>query len=788
MSSKDFSKGMEAGAKPFEEKFKKQADAINRVSDKIEEGIKGVSGVVNEVIEELTSIEKKQLYDLNTQYDIKKMEDYEKELLLAGLFTLARETANENQQAFIRSVKKYLGIANPQTEVDLTGIENIENLSTQKAMFQVFSEFLFLKNEDNSFYNDYADLFDCFSIKKKDRAVLFENVIRIYKATGTQGICEKYGYVPDTGKNIFEEEAIKLTKLLIKKDIDISDSEEKKFYGQELILSANINCSGSLILDHCVLVYNGDNITGKILLDDSASFTMTNCTVVGKNNKTSIEYSYEYLIDGTGEEVIIENSLFYNCKFFANFFYETAVTIENCIVQFSKLPPATKFIKCTGESKKMINCLFENLDSKRIKSKEKYQFSSSNEYIIEGIQNISMCTFKNIPGCVSYPSSENKLLVSNCVFNGCIGLINASGAKIINCIFDESEQIMDFMLGGVEIKHCQFFECKNRLVKTMDNIEISNCDVYNYVNKDGGGGVFPEGAMHFMYMDSFHGNISKCNFDGLNFTDNSWFITCLVNKASQTHAVSVEDCVFSHCVTKSKSMEIIKCTSTVFGMFGSAKDIDVVNIDHCKGLGAINKKGEGDKAENIKKVYETSTGEPIGINANDLIAGVAGYDYMQETKNKTAEKVEKDVVIQEWTEITDNLSDAEGVWETADEHIMELGSELSESGIALQSMCIKIDDEGEMSCYFLCDCKSFVKESAKENNCSINEAWAEVVEDTEIIVIDKYKIIMPMGNAFDNIDFSPVSLHQSREKLKLVNSYDRSEFLFKKSKLEIKRD
>jgi hypothetical protein len=41
------------------------------------------------------------------------------------------------------------------------------------------------------------------------------------------------------------------------------------------------------------------------------------------------------------------------------------------------------------------------------------------------------------------------------------------------------------------------------------------------------------------------------------------------------------------------------------------------------------------------------------------MAGVSGYDYMQETKNKAYKKVEKGVAIQEWTEITDNLSDAE---------------------------------------------------------------------------------------------------------------------------------
>jgi hypothetical protein len=59
MGRKDFQKGMEEGTKPFEEKFEQQADAINRVSNKIEDGIKKIDGVVEEVIDGLSSIEKK---------------------------------------------------------------------------------------------------------------------------------------------------------------------------------------------------------------------------------------------------------------------------------------------------------------------------------------------------------------------------------------------------------------------------------------------------------------------------------------------------------------------------------------------------------------------------------------------------------------------------------------------------------------------------------------------------------------------------------------------------------
>jgi len=201
---KDFQKGMEAGAKPFEDKFKQQADAINRVSDKLEKGIEKVSGVVHEVVDGLTSIEKKRLYDLNTQFDIKNLEDHEKELLLAGLFTLAGETANENQQAYVRSVKKYLDIKNPQTDIDLSGIENLSDLNAQKAIFNVFAEFLFLSQNDFSFLDKNDDLFDLFSVKRKDRDAIITSIQSIYNAVGAQGLCEHYGFVADDGKGLLQ--------------------------------------------------------------------------------------------------------------------------------------------------------------------------------------------------------------------------------------------------------------------------------------------------------------------------------------------------------------------------------------------------------------------------------------------------------------------------------------------------------------------------------------------------------------------------------------------------------
>lgn len=138
MSKKDFRNGMEAGAKPFEEKFKRQADAIGRVADQVGEKLDDIKGIQDVILSDLSSMEKKRLYDLNTVIDISEMDQTEKEFLVSILFTLANEDnePTDNQKMFIRSVKKYLNVTSVQADVDLSYIENIENINDQKAILQ----------------------------------------------------------------------------------------------------------------------------------------------------------------------------------------------------------------------------------------------------------------------------------------------------------------------------------------------------------------------------------------------------------------------------------------------------------------------------------------------------------------------------------------------------------------------------------------------------------------------------------------------------------------------------
>jgi hypothetical protein len=626
MANKDYKNGMEAGAKPFEEKFKQQANAISRVSDKLEKGMEKVSGVVNEVINELTSIEKKRLYDLNTQYDLINLEDHEKELLVSCLYTLAGNSANENQKAFIRSVQKYLGIKNPQTSIDLSGIENVENLSSQKAMFQTFSEFLFLAREDDSFIGEYEAFFDYFSVSKKDKSSLLNNVMQIFNATGVTGLCEKYGFVAEEDLKAFKEDIIKTEKLQIKNEITISEGEEKKFYGQEIRFSSDINCEGKLIFDHCILIYNGDNITGKISLSEGA-LIISHCTIVGKNNKTPADYPESYFIEGYNVNISIENTLFYNCRCFANI--SGVIDIQDSKIQYPKIQQCFNFLTLNSdegrEKSRIQNCIIENLDPKPVKLSEDDRIS---HYLFSGLMNIMSCSFKNISGlfdCNIVVTGDINLAASS--FSHCIEILNVpSNVKIIYCLFEDCERMFSLAIVGfkLDLKYSQFISCKNKIVDSS-SIEIEYCDFYNYRAEKPKNEIVGPTCFNLNDFDRSGGKkISHCLFDGMFFDEDSNFISCNIFKKRQ-HGVSVEKNKFLHCVKKGDD-EFIKQNVMAYGSFGSVKEVEIIDIEDCTGLNKINKKGEGDKAIDIVIKHETPTGDPIGANFNGMMVGLSGIE------------------------------------------------------------------------------------------------------------------------------------------------------------------
>jgi hypothetical protein len=589
MSMKDFTKGMAAGAKPFEEKFEQHADAIKCVADKLEDGMDRVIGVMNAVIDDMSGLEKKRLYDLNTQYDIKGLEDYEKELLLAALFTLAKGEANEKQQAFIRSVKKYLDIKNPQTEVDLSGIENIENLNSQKAMFQTFAEYLFLAHEDDSFWEEYADLFDLFSVKKRDRDAIYGNILQIYNAMGAEGICEKYGFVPAKKRVAIGApvETGPLTTLLIEKLLLIEDGEEKAFVSQKIRFLADIECAGKLHFEDCVIVYDSASINGSVIAFGEAEITLSNCTVVDTDHKEKWKLSEEKFnpyISRSSSDDKVSKWLFKSAS--ALDFVNSGIlkkSIEDAGRDIGEikdeLADFAEHIKYAAGSEDVLNELRDNIRG----------FLDSNDDDEQTEHNVVLV--QSIEACLDNETTPHRLICENSLLYNCKNFSQCFELHFSNNVIRYSDPPAGegsvFCTGqnsGSEVAGCLIENTNEQaLADILDWNKILEGKSYGYTSP-------------FIFENV--GLFSACTFKNLprcartfKKAERCEFINCVdvlngESKGIDEKDISVSNCLFEQClnvlenVTNVSNCQFSGCLENIVKSF-SEDDVNPLHIEKC---------------------------------------------------------------------------------------------------------------------------------------------------------------------------------------------------------------
>lgn len=311
MSKKDFNKGMEAGAKPFEEKFENLSKETNKIGEKLNEKLDSLGDVMDIVLDDLSDIQKKELYNLNTPYDLKEdLDDDEKEILSALLIKLSENTKNnEYQRKFIRSVNNYIGITTPQTGLDISCIENIENINSQKIILQAVMEYMYLESYNFDFLNVYEEIFEHFSVNRKGIREIKEHIEAIYRATGEEGIAEKYSFVPEeTREEIIDEETLKLYKEATPYDllVDLSENENKILCNllDMMVEKEGKNEYQSALLD--ILEEEGelglDNISeNNINFDDIQNLEV---------QKIMLQVLMEYGFLGSNEFVFMEDEIF----------------------------------------------------------------------------------------------------------------------------------------------------------------------------------------------------------------------------------------------------------------------------------------------------------------------------------------------------------------------------------------------------------------------------------------------------------------------------------------------
>lgn len=218
---KKYKQGMADASKAYVDFSQKQVDAIDYVAkeerkhhEMVMSGLEELRGENQHIYDYMDSQQKAQLYSLHTPLDIKELGEEEKHFLVALLYCLAQDmmshgkSLSEEQQNYIRAVQNYLEIRNPQlNDFNPNAVEEIESNKDQRAILQTVLEYLRLQGDD--YYNQtelQAELFDSFSLSKKQYQSIVNNVEILYETTGALGLSEKYGYVPEEiTKSIVEE-------------------------------------------------------------------------------------------------------------------------------------------------------------------------------------------------------------------------------------------------------------------------------------------------------------------------------------------------------------------------------------------------------------------------------------------------------------------------------------------------------------------------------------------------------------------------------------------------------
>lgn len=208
MSKKDYKKGMADAMEAYEAFGEKQENAIRHVGQEVEKTAQKVDklgGKIGEIADYITDKEKAELYRLNTPVDIADLEDAEKRILLAVLYQLSADAdeVTEEQQNYLRAVQQYLKIYNPQTEIDLSAVENIEDISAQKAVLQAVLEFFRLGAAPEELTEGQEDFLDYFQVNRRTRREIDGFIDAIVEAVGMKGLAEKYGFVAEQPKSEF---------------------------------------------------------------------------------------------------------------------------------------------------------------------------------------------------------------------------------------------------------------------------------------------------------------------------------------------------------------------------------------------------------------------------------------------------------------------------------------------------------------------------------------------------------------------------------------------------------
>lgn len=620
MSTKDFKQGMVAGAKPFGDKLDQLANVSEKAVSDIREGVDGINEVVNIVLDDLSAQEKKRIYDLDEATDISILEDEEKEFLVAVLSELANSipVVTDLQRKYIISVCSTVGIAAPQSSLNLACIENIDNMRTQKILLRHVMEFMFIGNQNYDFLDDYEDLIFCyFSVNKRGINEIITTIDRVYTAMGVDGLSNRYTFVSgyeelieddisDGGDDGDENREGEIIDPSTYENLDltgiISVQAPMEYRAKNIRLDAIFSVNNELVFKNCTICFTSSasfNVTGAI--------TFKNCEITCVTEREKENYIISTLDDS---KLVIHNCVLHNIRWFAK--TQGDVDIDKCT--FAKSSAVVYANSETGQS-------HFNISNSLI------SINDSNDwgFIIGGYAGFTannlQTSWNKLPTKKTYYGlfqiSANEGVISNCELNN-IEIAYSSHICLEKCTINNSKC---YNIKG--LSNCKI-ECSEIYAELIDNCEFVNMNEVKVTARNISNSIFDNVFNTEQEFISLTSRIDNCIFSNINMETGFPLIFASIGYGlgDKKPDVYITNCRFINCYTERSDKKLIAGLETKFGLFSDKKTSYEPICRNCFGLNDVR---SGKFIE--QKMQETgkmSTGAKIGAGIGAIIAGPLG--------------------------------------------------------------------------------------------------------------------------------------------------------------------
>lgn len=704
MSKKDFSRGVQAAINAQQGFNEKQARATEELGRRIVKKIDDLGNIVDVVLNDLNAQEKERLYSLTEQFDPKDLDGNEKELLVSLIYTLSMQNGQNSpqQMEYYYNVKKYLEVANPSGNCDLSCVENIENVSESKGIHAIVCEFLFLKHGDHSYRDEFSEFLDNFYVKPKDIKQVEEQIDTRYDILGAEDIVRHFDIGYDPLSDSFDDEEApdgsgvsyknlsevkyneyKLNDMRLPSfQLERSYTSTQQITRKSITLDHMTSISTSLTFKECIISYEIGK-GGKLILSNGASASFVDCCFLcsGEKQEKGFFDDGDHLIssDGTAESVEFLRCSFNRCVGFIKDLRVNTLKFSECyfvypvrflamnydndnhsgeiafnnniVIDFKVKRDRPEFDFRFEYSTVMHNNLFATFDMSMGAVSSGSTFTNKKmEKLIAQMSAMHTLDFRT---CMI--SIDGKLDMQNCTFYNTRNCVEASyrpeNTVLNNCEFIKCSNAIST---AANINDCVFVECMGTVIGTYHDMNVRNCNFLSCVgqilNLDTGAKV---SNCEFKHIKSGRDAVIRTKSNPYNqnanssveyctFDDidlgNEYLAECGTEKKRSRSALYFKDCSFSNIHTQRGDREIIRQYYTV-GVFSSTtKNVEVNN---CSGIGNADNGKLSDNAPAYSK--DKSNGDRFGAIFPENFCENLERDYFKKNNAASPEKMLKSV-------------------------------------------------------------------------------------------------------------------------------------------------